>query len=334
MEVIQSLKERVAVAVRDFASAINSGSKIVADISALVDVTSQLPLSNLDYWERFIRQEFFYVLKPACRSQWETCFKFSRPLSWLDIISSSGYEREKTLCALTGAVPNSFFFALTVRRLNDWVPEVRQAARQQLPVLARLSDPAHVTEALYATLPHWNSWGRMEDSDKQTLLDIISAREITDRLIVKILSATSGPVASVFVQIGRTAVIDTYLDEIARKAIQPSVRAKAYRSQLENKFTWFEGRKWEWTNIQYCEGRLKTIFAERNLTVTRPLPETLKMAAVDVSPMVRRIAAEILIRDLDSLGDEALAMATLFAADPSPSVSERGHFALKELGGC
>ncbi|MEZ5507218.1 MAG: hypothetical protein R3F38_15145 [Gammaproteobacteria bacterium] len=48
----------VASAVKDFANSINSGGKVVADMSTLIGVTNQLPLSSFDYWERFIRSEF------------------------------------------------------------------------------------------------------------------------------------------------------------------------------------------------------------------------------------------------------------------------------------
>lgn len=47
--------------------------------------------------------------------------------------------------------------------------------------------------------------------------------------------------------------------------------------------------------------------------------------------MVRRVAAEFLIRDLQSLGERALALAQRLGADANPSVAERGRFALKQL---
>ncbi len=40
------MEDKVKSAVRDCASSINSGSKVVAGMSALVDVTSELPLSS------------------------------------------------------------------------------------------------------------------------------------------------------------------------------------------------------------------------------------------------------------------------------------------------
>lgn len=327
----QEHEDDVFSAVREFAHSVNSGRKVVADMSSLVDATSRLSLSNLDAWERLIRWEFSKGLEASNPSRWKLWAKPTPFLTWIDLCSGDGFKREKTLRTLSGAAPNSFFFALAVRRLNDWVPQVREAAREKLPTIAKESDPEHVVDVLCVTLPHWNSWGRLEEADKRILLEIISIEEVAQSLKLRIISATSGPMTSILAHAGQSETLDYCLSAIAREAIQPSVRAKAYRSQLEGKMVWSEGRKWEWTDIRYCEGRLKPILSERNLSVTSPFLETLKLAAVDHSPMVRRVAGQMLIRELTTIGEESLKLANLLASDSSPSVAERGKFALKRL---
>lgn len=331
MQLPKDQEEKVLSAVREFAESINSSCNVVADMSALVDATSQLPLSNLGYWEKLIRRQFSSALESTPQPKWKLWSKQDSFLTWIDIISWNGYKRERTLRTLTGAAPNSFFFALALRRLNDWVPQVREAARETLPETADASDPNHVVDALCITLPHWNSWGRMDNADKRVLLEIVSSERVAAALIEKLLTATSGPMTAIFSQVGRTSILDGRLDEIANEAVQPALRAKAYRSQFEGKLTWFEGREWEWTDIRYCEGRLKPIVGERRLSPGSPFIETLRSAAFDPSPMVRRVAAEMLIRELDTLGSESLQLADRFACDASPSVAERGRFALKRL---
>jgi hypothetical protein len=325
------LEEQVISAVKDFAASINSGSKVVADMSSLVEVTSKLPLSNLDYWERIIREEFSSALESTAQPRWKIWSKPSPFLTWLDLISWDGYTREKTLRTLTGGAPNSFLFALAFRRLNDWVPQVREAARGKLPLMASASNPEHVIDALCATLSHWNSWGRIGNLEKNTLLEIISSKVTGEALKLKIISSASGPMALLFAQVGRTTVLDKYLSEIAEKAVQPTVRAKAYRSQLEGRIVWVEGRKWEWTDIRYCKGELKPIVAERAINIDASFVEILNKSSSDRSPIVRRVAAELLIQEFDSLGEESLRLASLFATDKSPSVAERGRFALKRF---
>jgi len=325
-------EDEVLSAVRQFARSVNVSRKVVADMSLLVDVTSRLSLKNLDVWERIIRWEFLNSLEVSKSPKWKVWAQPTPFLTWIDLCSGDGFKREKTLRSLSGAAPNSFFFAIAVRRLNDWVPQVREAARDKLLEIAKNSDPENVVDVLCATLPHWNSWGRMDDKDKQILLDITSIENVVLTLKSRFISSTSGPMSSILAQAGRTDKLDRYLNEIAKNAIQPSVRAKTYRCLLERKMTWFAGRKWTWTDKQYCKGRLEPILCERNLSVESPFIETLNLAARDRSPMVRRVAGEMLIRELKSIGAESIKIAELLASDPSSTVAERGRFVLDRLG--
>lgn len=323
--------EEVLSAVRQIAQSVSSGRTVVVDMSGLVAATSNLSLTNLDVWERLLRWEFSRELNASMPTRWMLWTQPIPSLTWIDLCSEDGFKREKTLRTLSGAAPNRFFFAIAVRRLNDWVPQVREAAREKLPVIAQDTDPELVVDVLCATFPHWSSWGRLEDKDKQALLEIASIEKVGHSLKSRILSATSGPMVSVLSQAGCTEILDCHLDEIARKAIQPSVRAKAYRCLLEGKMVWCDGRKWEWTDKRYCKGQFKPILCERTVRVTSPFLETLKSAAIDRSPIVRRVAGEMLIRELEKIGTESLGLAELLASDPSPSVAERGRFALKRL---
>jgi hypothetical protein len=55
------------------------------------------------------------------------------------------------------------------------------------------------------------------------------------------------------------------------------------------------------------------------------------MALADRSALVRRVAAEFLIKELSSIGNEAANLAEKLAADPSAYVAERGRFAMASL---
>jgi hypothetical protein len=325
------MEDKIISAVRDFARSINSGSKVVADMSKLVEVTSQLPLSSFDFWERMIRSECSSALREYTPPKWKVWSEPKMFLTWLDLISWDGYKREKALRTLSGAAPNTFFFSLVARRLNDWVPQVRQAAREKLPEIARSTDPQYVVEALCIALSNWKSWGRIEEADKEVLLSIISEEEIASVLRRKLTLSAAGPMPSLFSQLGRTPILDGYVEHMAKSAIQPALRAKAYRSLFEGRIAWVEGREWVWTDIRYCEGRLKLIIGERKLDIETPLIELLKSSAEDPSSIVKRVSAEILIRELDNLGMKARAFAERFASDNARAVSERGEFALRKL---
>lgn len=327
----QDIETKVQLAVQGIARETNSGGDTSTDMSMLFDATSHLPLSNLDYWERFIRSEFSTLLRAYSPPSWKIWSKPSQTNTWFDLISWDGHKREIALNALSSPAPNSFFFALLLRRLNDWVPQVRKAARERIPQIVDASNPSFIVEALCVTLTHWYSWGRISELDKNALLSIISSKDIALIFMDRIVSSTSGPMMSILTQVGRTSALDIHLKDIAKRAVQPSVRAKAYRSLLEGKMTWLEGRKWKWSDLRFCEGRLKPIVAERDLSIVSPFLESLKLASTDPSSIVRKVAAEMLITNLNTVGDESLAFARVFAADSSTSIAERGQFILNLL---
>jgi len=327
----RKLEDQVLSTIRLFASSLNSGQKVVADMSALVEVTSRLSLSNLDRWERLIRWELHQALSSSKPAKWKFWSQPTPFLTWIDLCDGDGFKRERTLRALSGAAPNRFFLAMAVRRLNDWVPQVRAAAYERLLSIANDSDPKDVVDVLCAVFPHWNSWGRMDKNGKEILLKITSIETVSRTLKSCVISETAGPLASVLAQAGQVPVLDVYLPEIASNAIQPSVRAKAYRCLLDGKMVWSSGRKWEWSDIRYCEGHFKPLLCDRPLSIKSPFEETLRAASEDRSPMVRCIAGDVLIRESGTIGSLALKLANLLASDPHPSVAERGQFALSKL---
>jgi hypothetical protein len=327
----REMEVRVLSAISEFVGSLNSCSAVVADMTELVEVTSRLPLSNLEYWERLIRSGLYQAAANSQPAKWKFWTKPTPFLTWVDLCSGDGFKRERTLRSLSGRAPNRFFFVMAVRRLNDWVPQVRSAAREQLPSIAAASNPEDVVDVLCAVLPHWNSWGRSEDEGKQTLLAIASIEAVTQSLKSRLLTAAAGPLASVLAQAGQTSVLDAYLPDIASSAIQPSVRAKAYKSLLDGRAIWLAGRKWEWTDMRYCKGHFAPTLCDRPLAMRFPLEETLRAATSDRSVFVRRIAGDALIRELETLGAVARQLALILASDSHPSVAERGNFALKKL---
>lgn len=327
----QETEAHVLSAVSEFVVSLNSDSGVVADMTGLVEVTSRLPLSNLEYWERLIRSGLYQSAGHSTPSKWRIWKKPTPFLAWIDLCSGDGFIRERTLRILSGCAPNRFFFAMAVRRLNDWVPQVRSVAREQLTSIAVASNPEDVVDVLCAILPHWNSWGRSEDEGRQVLLTIASIEAVAHALKSRLISTAAGPLASVLAQVGRSSVLDVHLPQVASGAIQPSVRAKAYRSLLDGKATWVVGRKWKWTDIRYCKGCFVPTFCDRPLTTKSSLEETLRAASSDRSAFVRRVAGDVLIRELETLGAVGFQLANILASDDNPSVAERGKFALGKL---
>lgn len=336
-------EDELRAGIRAIGTSSGLASQRVDTMDELVRVTSLLPLSNMARWEYVIRYELSFAkhaLADTKKVGWRSLFLFSavknvertRLLSWIDLSNADGYARERTLRTLDGPAPNGFFFALAVRRLNDWVAQVRGAAREVVPALARASDPRYVVDALCALLPAWSSWARMDESDSRTIIDLIAIKGVAQELIDRVISSPTGPIPQALSQVLRTSVLDEHLMEIAMRAVQPAVRAKAYRVLLLREAAWVDGSRWRWTDVRYCEGRLEKTHGSRPLTVAPVLLDSLNAAASDRSSIVRRVASEALVREMYTPGIPALVLARRFAADDSSSVAGRGEFVLKKLG--
>lgn len=305
--------------------------KIRPDISPFIAATSELALKNLDDWERTLRWEIATSLHHNARDR-DRFEKYPLgALSWLDLCNADGYRRERALRGLSGPAPNRFLLALLIRRLNDWVPEVRNAACEVLPAIAACSDPQIVVDVLFFTLSRWSSWGRIDERGRQVLLQLTAIEQVAERLKNRLIASASGPAAAVFMQAGRGNALDTFLTEFTGLAVQPALRARAYRCQFEGRFVWVAGMAWQWVDKVHGVRRRVPVINERRIDVSRSFPEILRSAMNDGSPMVRRIAAEMLIKALDEMGKDAFNLATILAADTSKSVAERGRFALRAL---
>lgn len=332
MQKLQNTTNDIVLAIQELTRLINANNDYRGDISSLIQVTSNLELVNLDYWERLIRSELNNNLHSTIQSKWTRWLQPAPKLTWLDIVSADGYKREKSLRALSGGAPNAFFLALFVRRLNDWVPQVREATREALPSLIKSTASEHIAEVLCMLLLSWNSWGKIEEQDKQLFLDLVTNKEIVLLLKSRLISSTSGPMPSLFTQVGRTDILDKYLNQIADEAVQPYVRAKAYRSLFEGRMAWVEGQEWQWIDKYYGKKKLIPVIAERKIDVQTPFLELLNRSANDRSSIVRQVSAEFVIRNIDNLGIQARIFAEKFAADKSSNVAEQGRFVLKKLG--
>lgn len=335
MQLQQEQEAEVLSAINSLVKSVNKNPNATADISALVGVTSRISLKNLNQWERFIRRHIAYAMQVSMPPKWQFWHKPTTIIfsTWIDLCSHNGLLREKALRTLSGGAPNRFFLSMAIRRLNDWVPQVKDAACDKLPALARNTDPKIVAEVLCQTLAHWNSWGRMNERERQVLLYIASIPEIAVQLKAIIISSVGGPIALLLSQVGRLDFLDSSLHEIAQSAVQPSVRAKAYRSLLEGKMTWFTGRVWVWTDKRYCEGYYKPVLCSRELVVSVLFSQFIELAVNDKSAIVRRVAGEMLIREPSKVGSKYRKLIETLASDKSRSVSERGAFALRSLEG-
>lgn len=321
--------EQVVSSVRDLANAKPLIEDDPAASSRFFAATSSLPISDLGFWERTIRHELSWAVDR--RSSYNLWVNKRPHGPWLNLFDGDGFRREEALDAISQGAPNAFLFAILLRRLNDWVPQVRAAARRSIDRTAHDTENTFIVEALWGTLPHLYSWGRWREPDKEALVDLVGVNGVPELLASRIIRSPSGPAASILSQAARRPAIDEYLIRIARQSIQPAVRARAYKIVLGEQANWLEGRKWVWTDKYWGKGRYEPVLGTRRVCIDMDQLQMLRDASKDRSPAVRRIAGATVIARLAELGKEALPLAKHLAADSHPSIAERGRFALDRI---
>lgn len=301
MDLHKQYQDQLLLAVHALAKSHACGHSLDNALSQLIAVTSNLPAQKYDKWERFIRWALWQaksIYKPAV---WRFWLKPAESIPWVDLCSENGFKREHALRAMIVGAPNVFFFI--------------------------------VVTALFRLLPCWNSWTRMDEDSKTLILGIASSPDVKGQIVSRIVHSSVGPLSLIFSQLSRNEIFDSRLDEIAKHAIQPMVRARAYQSLLDGKMTWLSARVWEWRDIRYCKGYYKPVLGSRPVRSAENKIAILQVASIDPSPVVRKVAVDYLIREMtnNALDHALVSLVNRFAADKSASIAERGKFACKKL---
>ncbi len=316
----------VLSAARDLAQAVGANRRADAAVEELVAATAKVPVSGMEMWERALRDELW-----SLGQSWPSSAEDLSPgVPWLDFAHGSGFYRERALRTCSREVPNGFLFAIVLRRLNDWVPHVRLAARECVPRIARETRTDHILPAIWTTLSHLHTWRRLRAEGLGTLMGLLGDADLVEALERRILSSAAGPVARVFSQVSRKPFLDPVMFRIARAAVQPAVRAKAYQTLLRGRASWLEGWKWAWVDKQWGKGKVVPVLGERELARPCSILEILAAATGDQSVAVRRVAGDFLVAHVTEHGAEAAMLAKVLSEDPRPSVAERGRYALKK----
>jgi hypothetical protein len=248
-------------------------------------------------------------------------------LEKLFIFHRDGRLREAALLRLSGGLPNPFLFAVIAWRLNDWAQPVRAAAvrcaRRCFPATA----PEIVAAAATTLLARQWTWARWGD-EHQPLFEAFNRNDVAACLASLLIQGRTGPMSTTLRYALRTSAIDVHLDDIARDAVQPSVRAVALETLIEGRAKWPSGYGWEWIDKSMGLRRQVTIFDHRALDVAASRSLLISRGIRDRSPAVRRVALDGVMRYMLTTR-EGQNFAALLAEDRSPSVRERAAFILR-----
>lgn len=244
---------------------------------------------------------------------------------WLGLLAPDGYLRQAAVEQLSGPIPNPFLAGVALRRLNDWVPAVRIAARERLPGALRVTAPDIVGPAVAMALRQGRigtGWGRT-DTGAETLL---ATPETLEAVVTYLERATAGPGVTVLPELLRAGCGDAHLRRLALRAVQPGVRAIAVRALVSGTVQWAAGRRWQWVDKSLGQRVRVPVIETRPLAVPcADMPEMIRFAS-DRSARVRRAVLD----GLDEARPEGWrGVAARLREDPWPSIRHRADVRLR-----
>lgn len=299
--------------------------------AVFIDEVSRLPLKKAAHFERLLARAIWYatdIRKPDSDK-----LKRARETPWLYIVHGDGFRREAALDALTGPAPNAFLLTLVFRRLNDWVPEVRRAARDAVSRIGEATQPNVISTALLGTFAVSGSWRRLGSEDVRRLHELLQRPDVGAAVADRLKAMTSGPGSRMLRQSVRTAAMDHMLESIATGAVQPALRATAWSMLFDRAARWQTGWQWKWIDKSLGERTREPVYASRPLSLRVDLLRAMEQAIDDRSFAVRKAVGDALIAHRRDLGEAARRFAEALAASKNKAVAERGRFVLNELDG-
>ncbi|MBR0756491.1 hypothetical protein JQ604_30300 [Bradyrhizobium jicamae] len=250
--------------------------------------------------------------------------------AWLFLFHPSGYLREAALCRIATPPTSPFFLAALALRLNDWVGPVRQAAARCVKHLAPDVAADVAADAAAYLLGRRFAWERW--SDEAHMLDLVFARaDVLAALAKRLQDTPTGPMGDCLRNALRFPDSDQHLSKLAATAIQPSVRAIAYKCLISRKAAWHAGFEWAWIDKVYGLRRRVPKLETRDIQTDGPVVDFIVAGIRDRSAFVRKTVADAMIGVRSQIEDEGHLVAQL-AADPNPAVRSRGDFMVRHQG--
>jgi hypothetical protein len=247
--------------------------------------------------------------------------------AWVFLYHPDGHLREASLHAINTLPPAPFFTSALAWRLNDWVPQVRQAAKRCLQRVAPQIQARVAADAAFYLLARRFVWRRWRD--EASILDQIFERDdVLAALAAELEVRATGSLVACLRQAMRFPGFDRHLPGLAAGAAQPSVRAVAYQSLISGKVSWPVGFEWFWVDKIYNKRRIVPTLQARDIGRNGSLDDILAAAIHDRSAFVRKIVADAMITVRSQVADEAPLVAKL-AADRSAAVRSRADFMLR-----
>ncbi len=306
-----------------------------ADVAEAVRYLAGVPSERLPQWEH-------QIAYAAGLDRWSTgvrevragpgakdIFEVAPEIAWLYLFHRNGHLREAALTKITSPPTGAFLFSALVTRMNDWVPQVRQAASDCAERIFPETAPEVIAQAAFYLLPQSLLWGRWT-SERLTLDRVFARPDVIQEIAATLSRSRTGPTTVVLEQALRHEGFDASLADLSRHAVQPALRALALRVLLKGAAVWREyGFEKDWTDKSM--GRWRTVPKQGTRPVHSDLPKSqlIQRGLSDRSVRVRRVAVDA----IDPVRDRVMLESWLptIEADHSSGMQFRAAFLRRRL---
>ena len=269
-----------------------------------------------------------------------TWFRKARPIDYRGLLSRhpalrhiylfhwDGYMREAGLRAPDAPDLTPFWVTAIVIRLNDWVPQVRQAAADCLVKALPKAGVPVLVDVAKGLLHRRRYWTRGE-KELAILDQLIRAPGVLDGLIQHLRGAYDGAPHRTLISILKYPELDRALPVLTTSAPNPAVRAIAAGTLMSGRARWPVGTQYEWTDKSMGKRKQVFRFQGRDITLAVPKDDVISIAARDRSAQVRKVAMQAII-DAPEYWDERQPLIDSLANDPSAAIRAGIDYILRQ----
>lgn len=245
-------------------------------------------------------------------------------LAWILIHSPNGKHREAAVRSILAPETDLLAMVALILRSNDWVAPVRSAAFERLSNAIPLVDAsiaAELVPVLLDRVPLWKRGGAK-------VLKLFEERDDWQEILaVSFLKETDGPLVARLRKLLEMPLMDQDLERLAISARSSFVRAVCAETVLTACARWKNGYDWQWVDKPLGKRRRVAVWEHRKLAVGDGMRlRVFEGAAHDKSVQVRKVAAEVLIRD----GLNQKSLVDVLSVDVAPAVRERVDYAKRK----
>lgn len=239
-------------------------------------------------------------------------------LAHIYLFHRDGHMREAALRTSGIFELTPFWLTAIALRLNDWVPQVRQAAYNSLTEALPQTHLIVLIDVAAHLLPKRWQWQR--GAEELSILDkMIASPGVLNGLIRRLSDTYEKTPNRTLIALLKYPELDAYLPGLITAAKNPSVRAIAAGSLIAAQARWPIGMQYEWVDKIAGIQKLVARYETRPIDSVMAKDDLIAQTAADRSAQVRKVAMQALI-DAPDLWQRRRALIDTLAKDRSAAI--------------